>query len=346
MRGRRLACILLLSLAKCLKKLESTPLANDQEDCEGAPLHYEGGIPILPGPANRENAARHREEEQRRKDKEQHTSLERGMLKTQIALAFFFCLGAVIGTWQANTAQQAADISEKSIMMAQKNEREARLMSERQFLQSAQIAERSIKAAQEQVRLDQRAWVGFSDLSTKYSARSQVAGSVIINTGKSPARNIEAVLVFSAISNTGELNASVERWIRKVVSVARKKPFGRNEYLTNDPQEAGDRGGIKFSYNPDLVSQDITGGVLHAPMTISIGTLAPNEEYPLAGIGQPSVSHSEWNAEFMQTHMIVVFRYIRYTDIFDQRRTTTFCNERLADQVDMFGRCPFYNDMK
>jgi hypothetical protein len=60
-----------------LKKLEYTPLANNHKDSESAPLQYEGGIPILPGPADCENAARYREEEQERKAKKEHASLER-----------------------------------------------------------------------------------------------------------------------------------------------------------------------------------------------------------------------------------------------------------------------------
>ena len=79
-------------------------MANNRKDDEGAPLRYEGGIPILPGPAERENAARHREEEQERKDKKKHVSLERGMLVTQIALVLFCSFGAVISTWQAKIA--------------------------------------------------------------------------------------------------------------------------------------------------------------------------------------------------------------------------------------------------
>ena len=47
-------------------------------------------------------------------------------------------------------------------MLAQTTESDARLMNKKQLLQSAQIAERLIKASREQMRLDQRAWVGFS----------------------------------------------------------------------------------------------------------------------------------------------------------------------------------------
>ncbi len=164
-------------------------------------------------------------------------------------------------------------------------------------MQSAQSAADAIQTTQKQMLLDQRAWVGFSDLTTKYTAGNQLAGSVIINNGRTPARNIHAIIVFGDISRTGELHASDELWMRKVIFAARKTPFGRNEYLTNDPQGVGDHGGFKFIYEPNLIPRDVAGGIIHAPMEITVGTLTPGEQYPLMGIGRPLEGGNEWSAE-------------------------------------------------
>lgn len=183
-------------------------------------------------------------------------------------------------------------------------------------------------------------------LSTKYGAGNQVAGAVIINNGRTPARDIRAIIALGNISRTGKLSVSDEQWMRKVISVARKTPFGRNEYLTNDPQGVGGHGGFKFIYEPNLVPQDVAGGIIHAPMEIRIGTLAAGEQYSLAGIERRLDSTNDWSVENRKNNTLVVFGLIGYKDIFNRQRITTFCNERFAGPVDMFGRCPFYNEMK
>jgi 3-oxoacyl-[acyl-carrier protein] reductase len=103
---------------------------------EEPPPQYEGGIPILPGPAEREDAARTREKIEEREYKHEQTSIQRCILRTQITLVFFGLLGAGVGIWQARIAQQSADSSQKSVLLAQKTERETRLMSEKQLAEN------------------------------------------------------------------------------------------------------------------------------------------------------------------------------------------------------------------
>jgi hypothetical protein len=110
-------------------------------------------------------------------------------------------------------------------------------------------------------------------------------------------------------------------------------------------RESADRGGFNFLYEPYLVPPDIAGGIIHAPMAITIGTLAPGEQYPLMGIGKPLDVGSDWSDEGGQKNTLVVFGFIGYADIFNRPHVTTFCNERFAGPADLFGRCPFYNDM-
>jgi hypothetical protein len=282
-----------------------------------------------------------------------HTAFHnQAMVITSVMVAFgtLFYTGAAIfqllmvNLSDTHTNEQIGRIIDNENWMARSIDQSVKDL-ESNNKQVAQNAEESIKATQEQMLLDQRAWVGFSDVTTQYGAGSQVAGSVIVNNGRTPARNIHTIIMFGDMSRTGELNTSDELWMRKVISAARKTPFGRNENLTNDPQGVGDHGGFKFIYEPNLVPRDVAGGIIHAPMAITVGTLAPGEQYPLMGIGKPLDGGSEWSAESGQKSALVVFGFIGYKDIFNRPHVTTFCNERFAGLVDLFGRCPFYNNM-
>lgn len=58
------------------------------------------------------------------------------MLLTQIFLVLFGLAGAVVSMRQANIAQLSADSADRSVSLAQKSERDARLLGEKQLTQS------------------------------------------------------------------------------------------------------------------------------------------------------------------------------------------------------------------
>jgi hypothetical protein len=120
-------------------------LAEEREHGEQLPPHFEGGLPILPGPADREDAARNKEKQYEREYKREQVSIQRGILRTQIALVAFGILGAVVGLWEAGIAQQSADNSQKSVLLAQKSERDSRLMSEKILAQNVAESRRTLR---------------------------------------------------------------------------------------------------------------------------------------------------------------------------------------------------------
>src|ERR1700722_9538060 len=99
-------------------------MTDDHKDGEDSPLHYEGGIPILPGPANSEDANRDRDKKEEQKYKQEQSAIQRGILCTQIALVVFGIIGAGVSLWQARISQQSADTSEKSVLLAQRGLRD------------------------------------------------------------------------------------------------------------------------------------------------------------------------------------------------------------------------------
>jgi hypothetical protein len=125
-------------------------LADDRKNSEEPPLHYEAGIPVLPGPVEREDAARNREKSEEREYKQEHKSIQRGILRTQIALVIFGVLGTGVSLWQANIAQQSADNSQRSVLLAQRSERDGRLMNEKQLIESRAQFDKTLKQMQKQ----------------------------------------------------------------------------------------------------------------------------------------------------------------------------------------------------
>lgn len=93
-------------------------MTDEHENDEPLPPHYEGGIPILPGEAERAESARRAEKEDERKYKERQTSIQRGLLITQIALVVFGILGAAIGIYQAHTARESAEQAKRAADLA------------------------------------------------------------------------------------------------------------------------------------------------------------------------------------------------------------------------------------
>jgi hypothetical protein len=111
-------------------------LTDERKSGEEPPTHYEGRIPLLPGPAEREEASRAREKKEEGEYKKEQTSIQRGIYRTQIGLVIFGVLGTGISVWQARVAQEAADSSDRSVLLAQKSERDARLVAENQLAES------------------------------------------------------------------------------------------------------------------------------------------------------------------------------------------------------------------
>jgi hypothetical protein len=131
-------------------------LTDEGKNREQTPAHEEGGVVILPTPAERENAARNAERMEEWRYKHEQSSIQRRILLTQIALVGFGVISGGIGLWQANIAQQSADTSQKSVLLAQKSERDARLMSERQFIESQAQFDKALGQMKEQSRLQGR----------------------------------------------------------------------------------------------------------------------------------------------------------------------------------------------
>lgn len=169
-------------------------MADEHEHHENPPPRIEGGAAILPTAAERDDAYRRAKEAEEREYKKEQRSLQRRMLWTQIGLVFVALIGGGFTYWQVQIAQQSADTADRSVLLAQKSERDARL-----------VAEKSLQGSIDALEQDQRAWVGpifalppqFTDGSRRVyiKAGEKLAfGFDLANTGKTPAQNLTAVI--------------------------------------------------------------------------------------------------------------------------------------------------------
>jgi uncharacterized protein HemX len=123
-------------------------LADENKDDEQPPPHYEGGIPILPGNAERADSARRAEKREEEKYKDRQTSIQRGLLVTQIILVVFGVFGTGISYYQARTAQLSAESAKRAADTADESYQISSSDFERTMRQTITQTVAQIKAAE------------------------------------------------------------------------------------------------------------------------------------------------------------------------------------------------------
>ena len=93
-------------------------MASNCEDDETAPFHYEGGIPIFDGKAEREGKERAKQKERDEGYEDRQLSIQRHTLYTQIALVVFGLLGAGFSGYQARTSRIAGEAAQSAALTA------------------------------------------------------------------------------------------------------------------------------------------------------------------------------------------------------------------------------------
>jgi hypothetical protein len=117
-------------------------LSEKHNNDESPYVHLESGMPIFTPALKDPDPQKRADRESEKSYKEEQNSLQRKIFWTQVGLAVFGLFGIGVSLWQAKTAQESADTSDKAIILAQKSEREARLMSEKQLAENqAQFGE-------------------------------------------------------------------------------------------------------------------------------------------------------------------------------------------------------------
>ena len=168
-------------------------MTEENNKSEEKNIHFEAGIPILSPAPEDENAEKRRDRKAQRTYEDRQLSLQRRILLTQIGLVLFGIAGAGISVWQARTAQQSADTSEKAVFLAQKTDRQSIKAAEDQ----QRLGGKSLQATINDFHQEQRPWVGVENAEPRdfgrYFGWSIQIGIVfsLRNYGRSPAERVE-----------------------------------------------------------------------------------------------------------------------------------------------------------
>jgi hypothetical protein len=221
---------------------------------------------------------------------------------TKVIAALTF-VGFFVSTLQFCAAKRSADASERASkaaedavavgrgqLIASLNASDSSDAQSRDAMENSNAQSLSaLNASREALRLDQRAWVGFSGITEQLrSDISREAGSAMTNTGKTPARNVEAVLgLFSRMGRYSPPSTD-EKWMKSFIAWAESIDRQGNITVTNFlplPPTTKDPDGNDFAlkYDPALAPAVIVGKSITAFKT-SIGVLAPNTSKSLIGI--------------------------------------------------------------
>jgi hypothetical protein len=286
-------------------------LADEHHDHEEHPFHEEGGIPVFDGKAERAERARRAEKREESEYKQRHTSIQRGILATQVILIVFGIVGTWVSVYQAGTARDSANQAKRASDFASDsidiNEGNFDRMMKRTIdqtaaqMKAAQTAQDAVKLTENQSMLDQRAWVAF----TVVNGTPQVNQPFIVrvtaqNSGKTFAKKLRTSVVFQA-------------------------------------GDAGTKPDYSHELNPKNAFQSAT-------------LLAPNASYETTSIvtGEgsnpyhPNLTADQLDKVKTGKTVVFIFGRLDYVDIFKNPHWTTFCD--YLDQDLTWEGCDEHND--
>lgn len=207
------------------------------------------------------------------------------------------------------------------------------LSQNRQSLEAGTVQSKAaLDATIDNFRQEQRAWVGFTGFSVQgdqINVGMNVATAALLNSGRTPAREVIAVVGFSFKKPSHILDKNDEDWISSAVDSIES---GRTQ--PNPQSIKFSQGNMKASYSlsyPPLGNIDFE--------KISLGVIPPNVP---VGYQHPT----NWFVIGNPPDEVIVFGRVTYTDISKKRRFTSFCSYRAQIRDTNLRVCPIFNDMQ
>lgn len=206
---------------------------------------------------------------------------------------------------------------------------------------SAAAARDSVKATRDQMQLEDRAWVGFSGFSPQLLAGPmnavlpnappayQTFTAVLLNSGKTPAREVEVTAAIDFRLNPHILNKGDEAEVLKLI----------------DKIDAGE---IK----PDPSLNHLTGGnVVFAYNTVSLGLGLLIFQKARLGVLSPGIPAAFqvphlWSRGGSEPDETIALGRLKYIDTQGVARFTAFCTYRSKGPDGTLRSCPILNDMQ
>ncbi len=213
---------------------------------------------------------------------------------------------------------------------------DSRKASERQ-------SSKAFQSTVDNFRQEQRAWVGFSGFTVQPDPNNagvvasaghppmgmNLAVAAILNSGKTPARNVRAVVGLGFKEPSHLLTRSDESWM---TSALQNIEAGM---VSPDPRSATfAQGNLKSQYpinSPTMGRFTVE--------SVALGVIAPN-------IAVPFAHPTNWIAVGVHPEDVVIFGLVTYLDVVNITRTTKFCSYRAQVGETTLRVCPIYNDMQ
>jgi hypothetical protein len=239
-------------------------LVDEHKSDEETPLHYEDGIPIFEGEAERADREHRAEKRKQAEYNERQISIQRGLLFTQIALLIFGVCGTVISSYQAYTsrisadaatraAKLAADSFDMSVEQFERTMRQtihqtaAQIQSSAAAQGSTKVASDTLANAERQFRLEERPYVwpnpsgGYqiSDTNANRTIFHQNGDKIdvgivvqILNSGRSPATDVVPTLSEIIVGPAKTTDEIAARYTPKYSDATARDVLAGNTALT------------------------------------------------------------------------------------------------------------------
>lgn len=199
-------------------------MSEHEQNHDPSSLHYKGGGIVIDKPKSEEEIAREKREEEDRVFKRDQIKTNRRLSLLTFGLVIGSFCGLGVNLWQSRISQQSADTSEKSVLLAQKAERDSRKSNEDQARQSAKTLDVSI----ENFQREERPWVvpNIEELviGEDHGRFTLTVHVWAVNTGRSPAFD---VYLTNAGSQTNPGQLDIDKWFktgnRKMLSIVTDK---------------------------------------------------------------------------------------------------------------------------
>ena len=215
----------------------------------------------------------------------------------------------------------------------------------------------AVDANRNQFQIDQRAWVGLSSFIVQPDPQAaniirtpsgttgmSLAVAIILNSGRTPARKVEAVIGSYETVSDYTPGVKDDVWINRIVERTRRGDFngftsiqsGLNEFMKNAMRTGTTLADDSMNHPGSGPRQTI-----RVPAIENFGTLPPQIPFRFQ---LPNNWYVTSDLRF------IVYGTIRYWSVFDAPegppKITDFCVYRADPRTTVFSACPVHNDMR
>lgn len=245
--------------------------------------------------------------------------------------------GQLIEMRKATQATRGAvGVASRTLTETQASNARQAALSEQARISSEKASHDALQATIDQFHQDQRAWVGLTGFTVEADpmekiapeyAGNEMAVAGFINSGKTPARNVHALVAIGVNMIDHALNSEDEKWMN--LQIDRIRSGEAKLFINSAP------------YGNVMAGYAVSSPRFSIPLVedVSMGAIAPNITFRY-------VHPRDFRDPPKNKLGIFVFGYITYSDVTNNKRFTKFCSYRPENWSEKLESCPIFNDME